>query len=267
MDDLEMDLGDLGLDPESGEDPSQEDPGQAGDQPEGGESFYDPSKVPEELQPTFRDMKKAFTQKTQALAEVRRKAEEALRTSSLHQQKAVAFDQLLQDTRVRDFLQRLDNPDSGSEDPTESDPVMMQAIERATAPLRQRLEQMQGQLGQRDAFAEFQQSHPDWNKYKGDMQKAWEQDRLAGRGFRSYEDAYNWAVVQKVKAVRAQRQTQQPQAGVESRGVGRPVIPAGPDLKGSSSEAFKSSLAWALDQLGIDKKAFNSAKANQLPMK
>jgi hypothetical protein len=268
-----QDLGEIGLDPEvtsiDGSEGQETDAGVDDVGAEGGgdvtsaqgaQTFYDASKVPSELQPTFREMQKAFTQKTQGVADLRRQA-------ALHTQKSVVFDQIMADPRVRSFLTQLDQAsDTGSEDLSDVDPVMSQAIERATAPLTQRLSQLQGQLNQQTAFAGFQRSHPDWEQHAGAMQEAWEQDRLAGRPQRSFEDAYNWAYVNQARVGQAAPTSRkaQPRKAVESGGIAKAATPSAPDLKGDRRTAYRNAVDWALAQHGIDRKALSSLRSSRL---
>jgi hypothetical protein len=200
--DMEAFLASLGED--SFEDPRLT----AGESGEGGpsgeeETFYDATKVPEDLRATFREMQASLTKKTQSLSEKEKKLDKLLGNAGNLEEvgyKAQVLDSLLENPKVAAFLKRL-NAGEDVDFMNESDPeseLLQQAVERAVKPVRQELSQYKQQAMAEKAIAEFKAAHPDWKKYESGMDKAWSQNKSL-----DLEGAYRWAVYDKAMERRA----------------------------------------------------------------
>lgn len=224
-------------------------------------TFYNVNDVPEDLRPTFKEMQGAFTKKTQALSAKLKEAE-------VYKTHAGLFREVMGDDRVVQYLEHLDaggDPENfryvpsgvaggqrfgggsaggnGSED-SETDPVV--------ADLRRQVQKLQADVSRTrqkqqfgDEKARFVAAHPDWEKYKDGMQKAFEQNPN-----RSFDDAYNWAFRQsylaKVHALRQQKK----RAGASVEGPG---VPGEPSQEYNKVGTFREALAASVDQLGLNR--------------
>lgn len=209
----------------------------------GEQTFYDPADVPTELRPTFLELKKAYTQKTQGLAARQKELSEAEYKSGL-------FDDLMRNPQVVGYLRQLRNGEvseegEGSED-LDMDPGVAQAVTRAIDPLRKELSQLQRQTAVDRERSQFTKAHPNWEQYWDGMQKAWREDQN-----RSMVDAFNWAREEErsVSAKREKQQQKVAQAGVERPGTSAVVTKKIPE-KPSWGEAVNA----AFEELQLDRR-------------
>ena len=177
------------------------------------QTFYNPADVPTELRPTFLELKKAYTQKTQGLAARQKELSEAEYKSGL-------FDDLMRNPQVVSYLRQLRDGEvseegEGSED-LDVDPGVTQAVTRAIDPLRKELVQLQRDTAIDRERSQFTKSHPNWEQYWDSMKKAWKEDQN-----RSMVDAFNWAREEERSASEKREKQQQKvvQAGVERPGT------------------------------------------------
>lgn len=215
-------------------------------------TFYNATDVPEELRPTFKEMQKAFTQKTQKLASEVKQAESA-------QYHAKLFRELMGDQRVVAYLEELENTGGGVGTQAEGLPVRGYSSEDSevdphVAELRRTVQKLQGEVNRtrqrQDINAEkaaFVTAHPDWKKFEGGMDEAWK--RVPQR---SYEDAYNWAFRQSylTKKGQLERQRSRAQAGVERPG------PVADTKKTHKVDSFQDAVRASLDELGMSREEF-----------
>jgi len=177
---------------------SEEDEGtEESEDAEGGpeeETFYDATKVPAELRPTFREMQGALTRKTQALAEKERKLEQLLGNAGNIEEagyKARILDGLLENPRVVRYLERLNDgeiPDDLDGEEAESE-LLDRKVKKAVEPIQRELSEHRMRAQAEKALEEFKRKHPDWEKYRSGMEKAWSTNKLL-----DLEGAYRWAV-------------------------------------------------------------------------
>lgn len=215
-------------------------------------TFYNASDVPEELRPTFQEMKKAYTQKTQALAAKVKEAESAQHHANL-------FRRLMSDDRVVQFLSQIDQngtgigPQGGAQ-PSGGYSSEDADMDPAVAALQQQVQKLQGELTRtrqrQDLDAEkqaFIAAHPDWQNYQDGMEEAWK--RVPHR---SYEDAYNWAFRQSYLTRKAnlERKRTRSQASVERPG------PSADTTRAVKVDSFGDAVRAALDELGMSRSEF-----------
>jgi len=215
-------------------------------------TFYNVDDVPEELRPTFKEMKKAFTQKTQKLAADVKQAE----SSQYH---AKLFRELMSDQRVITFLEGLETTGGGvgpqregqasggySSEDSEVDPQVAE-LGRQVQQLQASMNQTRQRMQLSDDTSAFVASHPDWKKYQDGMEKAWDEDKS-----RSHTDAYNWAFRQSYLTRKAalERQRSRAQAGVEKPGS------AVETTKTHRIGSFHDAARAALDELGMNRATF-----------
>ena len=216
-------------------------------------TFYNVDDVPEELRPTFKEMKKAFTQKTQKLAADVKQAE----SSQYH---AKLFRELMGDQRVVTFLEGLETTGGGGVGPQREGQASRgyssedSEVDPQVAELRRQVQQLQASMNQTqqkmqlsDDTSAFVASHPDWKKLQDGMEKAWDEDKR-----RSHTDAYNWAFRQSYLAKKAalERQRSRAQAGVERPGS------TAETTKMHKIGSFNDAARAALDELGISRATF-----------
>ena len=217
-----------------------------------GVAFYNAKDVPEELRSTFQEMQKAFTQKTQNLSSQVKQAE----SSQYH---AKLFRELMADSRVVTYLEELERTgggvgSQGAEQSIGGNSSEDANVDPQVTELRRQVQQLQASMNLTrqkmqvsDEKSAFTTSHPDWEQYKGGMDKAWEEDKS-----RSYSDAYNWAFRQSYLAKKAslQRQRTRAQAGVERSG------PVTGTKQTHRIDSFQDALRASLDELGMSRETF-----------
>jgi hypothetical protein len=214
--------------------------------PEPAPKFYDPNQVPEELQPTFKEMQAAFTRKTQALAAQRA---EVAQSST----KAELLDQLLANDRVREFLTQLDTEMRGGPvvggskspaPPSEVEALIQREIAKRLGPVADQNRIIAARLEKQ----EFERQYPEYPQYRDFMSEGF-QGQLSNDAFKM-EDAYFWArgkeAVQRERAARQQaaKSTQ----SVERGGVQRPTSAAPGQVN-----SFQDAISAALDELKMDR--------------
>ncbi len=188
------------------------------------ETFYDASKVPPELQATFREMQGAQTQKSQQTAQLRKQYEAGLSQFEGAQKKAQVMDQLLQDPRFQDFINTVDQPQQGTgyQEDALVDPSVQAHLDSAVAPLQRRVDDLDRRYAAGQELAQLAVKRPDYAKYEGEMLAALKQNPS-----RTLEDAYNAAVINKLDSRRETlRRTKQAQsASVEGAAPARGTAP------------------------------------------
>jgi len=143
-------------------------------------TFYDESQVPEGLKASFREMKKAYTQKTQEIADVKKRAE--------------AFDLLAQNPNfatwaTKEFLSETGEGTGTKVSPGTEAGEFLSEEEQAIQDVKSRQDQLEEQLEiQRNEILldKMAERHPDLNKYLPDMWPLVQQGN-------SYEAAYHEA--------------------------------------------------------------------------
>lgn len=217
--------------------------------PEGGEEIP----LPENATPSDRQaharMQAVLTKKTQALADQRKQLEaREAQLSGLRQ--LVPY---LQDPRTQKFMmdtfgggERVS--EAGEDGDSELDPVVAQAVRRHTDPLASQLKNLQAQISDQHALAEFVRDHPDWEKHLDGMKAAWQRDGALGRPLRNREDAYNFAIALRVRQARERRVA----AEARSRGsvAGPGAASSVPDVKTQTTYDFKQAMRAALEEQG-----------------
>lgn len=153
------------------------DPGQALSTQEPEPSFFDPTKVPEELQPAYKLMQAAFTRKTQALRQDRQKIEayDAFMKDPVSQiqQLAQSYGMTLTKAQAKAELARQEESGGGEAwEPKSWDDVLTRATEMAESRILQQLapvfkgvQQLQGQ----NIEAQLNKIDPNWKLYEDDM--------------------------------------------------------------------------------------------------
>lgn len=172
----------------------------------GGESaapgaFYDASKVPPELQPTFREMQGAMTKKAQQLAEIKKQAEATVRGRS---DKEAMLDQIMAEPRFVAYLRSLAegrDPLADTAGGVEgTSPDLEDAVARAVEPHKAEIQRMQVRMALERERDSFVQAYPDWSEWKGAMDAEWNRNRNL-----TFEEAYGIsrfrAALGKAKAV------------------------------------------------------------------
>lgn len=201
----------------------------------GEQVFYEPSGVPEGLKASWGEMQKAFTQKTQEVAALRKKLETDISQKSQESQaaryKAEVLDQMLRDPEIYAFLQRKAGTTPASPEESDLDPTVANVVTQHLAPVRQELLQLRAQMVDRQEAEDFAREHPDWKDHWDLMQDAWRQDRERNRPLRSREAAYDFAfrVKQMERIERAKQARAQQKVSVE-----------GPGKQGPSPETLPS---------------------------
>jgi hypothetical protein len=229
---------------------------EGGGSKEAEEAFYDASRVRPELRPSFVEMQKAYTQKTQALAEVRKGLEAQKGQLEDAQRQAAILQGLLSDNRVRTFLNRLRAQEQGlpsgegtlteegTEDDSQVDPVVHQAVEKRIAPLRDELTQLRARLEVSQERESFVRAHPDYGKYKELMAEAIREDPR-----RSLWDAYNWAYRKRTESALADARKRLTARRQSPEGAGT----AAEVRKVSRVTNFKEAVDGALDELELSR--------------
>lgn len=209
-------------------------------------AFYDASQVPEELQPTFREMQKAFTQKTQQVAEDRKALGEA-------GYKAQLLDQLLANDQVTEFLRSLRSgspPSGGSKGalPAGSDvaSIVRAELARHLGPI----DEQNRHLAVRLEKQEFEARYPEYTKVRDIMSEGFKRQQHNGNF--TMEDAYFWA--RGKAAIEADRrgsvQASRASRAVEQNGTSRPAS------QGQKINGFWDAVNAALEEGGLDRKRF-----------
>ena len=172
------------------------------------EVFYDASKVRPELKASYVEMQRAYTQKTQELARLRKEAESRGGSSPEDARQAEILRGLLQDTRVVKFLQKLrgedampsGDDDGGTEDDSYVDPSVSAVVEKRVGPLKAELTNLRAQVTASQEWTRFVRAHPDYTVYQEGMVEAMKENPS-----RNYEDAYSVAFTKHAQKVLAQR--------------------------------------------------------------
>jgi len=223
-------------------------------------TFYDASKVPTELQATFREMKTAFTKKTQSLSQDRKALEDRERRLSNDQNQAEIFRDLMGNAPVREYIMKLAKGESSTSEGEGSgdlgiDPELHTIIQKEIKPFKDQILQLQGQLSSQRTLAEFERAHPDWEQYREGMETVLKRDlEDVNRGvrdrMRSPEDAYNAAFAMAAKErIEAHRKTKERErAAAEKPGAAPRTVKKSSGLVSSIREAAKK----AADEMGIE---------------
>jgi hypothetical protein len=209
--------GDLNFDLEGGDEGTgQDSDGSAGGESESSASFYDASKVPEELRASFTEMQGAMTKKSQKMSAAVRAAEAKAQALS---EKAQTLDQIMSEPRFVAYLQAVasgqDPLGSGmSNDADGLEPEIQAQVERAVQPHKAELLRMQQRMALEQEKSQFVVAHPDWPKWKGAMDAEWN-----GNQHLTMEQAYGMA---RYRA--AQRQADSRRTEVERQGTRGPAV-------------------------------------------
>lgn len=226
------------------EQPEGEGQGEPPSEGQEGTAFYDASKVPEALRPTFLEMQKAFTQKTQAIAGQRANIEGLAA-------KAQTLDQLLQRKEFVDLLYQMKSKDfqGPQEEYPNLDPEVVTTIQsliqrelsRVAAPLQDR-QAMTEALIEKEQFVK---AYPDWEQYRDRMTTAFQ--RNAHNPKFTFEDAYFWARGQAAQEHRSRAAVAADRAkrSVERPGTSRPAPRA------EKITSFQDAVNAALNELGM----------------
>lgn len=241
----------------TGTEETDSDQGQ-GAPPEGGEF----APLPENATPSERQahtrMQAAWTKKTQTLS-AQRKEVEALQARL--QAGAAQLDGLrqlepfLRDPRTQRFLMETfpegtePGTGGGMDGDSDLDPVVSQVVQRHVAPLAAQLRNLQAQNVDQLALAVFVQEFPDWQKHHDGMRRAWQKDAALGKPLRSREDAYNFAIVEKVRQARRLREASDARnrAGVSGAGTASSV----PKTPERPMYEMKDAMRAALEESGF----------------
>lgn len=211
-------------------------------------TFYDATKVPPELKPTFQEMQASLTRKYQELANQRRSLEPV-------QQKAQLFDALMADPEVVDVLNTLrtqrgsggrgsDNGDEGTDAGSGDDP----RVRNLENQFQQMQRQMEQQLIQSSVFSEREEltkCYPDWPKYRDWMGVAIQENPN-----RDLEAAY---LVARARVEEHRRQTQ---------GAKKPPLVEAPSSAASrgrpshskTPDSWEDAVRMTLDERGLDRR-------------
>lgn len=207
---------------------------------------YDDSEIPENLRPLWekhtKGYQKAFTQKTQAIAEIRKDLERRLGDSQDYAYKAAQLDQVLSIPGVRDAIMRALSDEGGTVGGEAGQAEGTQP--RQVSPEQQRIDRLEAQLrqqqnSQRQAeiirqAEEFKAQNPDWTKYQDGMQAAWKRNPNL-HPTEAYTIAKHEAWNRQLKEARAKRPPKEAPP-VEAEGRLRSSEPTG---KMSFQEAFE----------------------------
>ena len=171
--------------------PSSSDPSSEGSQEE---TFYDASKVPPELQATFREMQGSLTKKTQSISEIRKQYESELQGLGSVKRKAQVMDQLLRDQRFIDFVNAVDSgQETWDQEDSSVDPSVRMHLTQALSPVQQRLSEIERRIAAGQELAQLAARRPDYRNYQSEILEA-----VRENPNRTLEDAYNAAVMQKL---------------------------------------------------------------------
>lgn len=190
------------------------------------EEFYPSSEVPPELQPHWKRMQAAFTQKTQSVAEVRKAAESV-------QEKAVLFDRVFSDPRVTNFVASLAgvSTEEASEDSMGDSEADESTGNAELSQLKQKMSYLENAMIQQRVAAEkaqFIKDHPNWEQEVGG--KAALGNVWRARPELSMEEAYKLAAYDRLNQLRSERIAQK-KANVETPGVPRRSVKSGVEVK------------------------------------
>lgn len=237
---------------------------------QGEQEFFNLEDIPQEqrklLGPTFRAMQKAFTQKTQSVAERSREL------SRLEYQ-AGLLQELITDPAVAEFLRNRAGQTAGTASSTrqaegteedaaetsELDPVAVKFIRREVArhlqgavePLRSKLGSLEEQRTLDRERSSFVAAHPDWEDYGDGMQEAFREAQRQGSDL-TMEAAFRWAYFERAQARGAaqQRKAAAGKGGVEKGGTNRPSSPTR-----KPARSFNDAVEQALADLEMDPKS------------
>ena len=185
----------------------------------GDETFFDPKELPEELQPEYKRMQAAFTKKTQAVADVRKKAE--------------AFDNLIKDEKFRKWATNAMEPDNETENPEEN----MSEQDKKLSRIEKTIHDME--------IEKIASKHPDFDNYLDDVEK------YVKKGL-TFEEAYILAkspfveeeVKKKLEGEEKKKLEAKKRANIEA---GTSVLPS----SNKTPKTFKEAFAMAQKDLGV----------------
>jgi len=144
-------------------------------------TFFNPADVPEELRPTFREMKKGHTQALQEVAVTRKQLETERQGLGAAAYKAQLFDALTGDPRVQGFLKNLQDQGEGpvlsdeSETDSTLDPQVEKLLAQRLVPVEKELRTLREQTALAAERQNFLAAHPDFvfDEWKDDLERAW----------------------------------------------------------------------------------------------
>lgn len=206
------------------------------------ESFYDATKVPEDLRASFTEMQGAMTRKSQQMS-AKLKAAEA--RAAAVAEKAATLDQIMSEPRFVAYLRAVASgqapPEAASSYDTDGlEPEIQAQVQRAVQPHKDEIQRMQTRMALEQEKSAFVNAHPDWPKWKGAMDVEW-----AGNQHLSMEQAYGLA-----RYRTAQRQATSRQAEVESRSTrGNAVVDR-------EAKTFEDAVSIAAQTLRLDPNRF-----------
>jgi hypothetical protein len=206
-------------------------------------AFYDASKVPPELQPTFREMQKGLTQKFQEVATERKSLAEVARDAD-------NWKRLVADPRFQDWARSqqagTSNAEGENSEEIPGDPETIQTIRKFVDPVRTELRQLREQTALAREREQFVKDHPDWEAHKEAMAEAIRQVPT-----RTLEDAFNWAYRQstekRLAEIRSNRAASR--AGTETKST-----PGTLKTAPGKIDSFDDALEYALKEQGMTRR-------------
>lgn len=184
--------------------------------------------VPPELQAQWdeytKGYKKAYTQKTQEIAEQRRQLEAKLRDAGQQEYKARLFDQLVSNPDVQEALYAQRQAGLSQPAPPAETNGAGTGMDPRITQMQQVLTQMQSQFRAQEVQREieaFKAKNPHWERFQEGMGQAFRENPQLRP-----QEAYDLAVYRAAKARAADRKrtppapVERPQTGVRSQGTG-----------------------------------------------
>lgn len=237
----------------SGQAPDRQlpDPGQAGGAPQAEEpTFFDPSTVPEELKPAYKQMQSAFTKKMQGLSGSKQKIEayDQFMADPVGQMQQVAKQYGYNLTRA-EAAQAMQGQQQGQPqqnwEPQSWDEVMSVAEQRAEQRIMAKLQPFLGNVQKvtsQTIERQLSEIDPEWRKYEDDMRAKLQKHPTM---VNDVDELYRMSVPQEVLNSRAVQtalakfQSKADQAKVSGTTRTSHASPATPDItKLKDSDAF-----------------------------